>query len=220
MAGKNKTEKALRELRNATGAQMREELSARLPAIKAKAREAISKAKTGRPTSYDPAIGDRIYYLMSEGYSLTEACDEIGVARGTVHGWKRNNEEFASLLADARDALAEFAFSEAYAVPKRLLAMYEQDPDLKIDPARVSLAKLTTDSLRWYSERLAPKTFADKTRKVEISGPNGAPIQLAAVTISAESLTDEHRSILRLALSRAKQGEAIDGSFTEAPDED
>jgi hypothetical protein len=152
---------------------------------------------------------------MSEGCSLTEACDELGVARGTVHGWKRVSPEFATVLADAREALAEFAFSEAYAIPRKLLKMYEENPDLKLDPARISAAKLATDSLRWYSERLAPKTFADKTRKIEISGPNGAPVQIAAVTINAESLSDEQRAILRLALSHAKSGEALDGEYTE-----
>jgi DNA-binding CsgD family transcriptional regulator len=215
MAGRSKTANLLRA---STGGEMRGELSARLPAIKDKVKERLLR-KQGRPSTYDPKLGERIFELMAEGYSLTEACDELGLARGTVHGWKRNNEEFATLLADARDALAEFAFSEAYAIPRKLLKLYEDNPDLKLDPARVSLAKLTTDSLRWYSERLAPKTFADKTRKVEISGPNGAPIQLAAVTISAESLSDEQREILRLALSRAKNGEAIDGSFTETPEE-
>ena len=219
MAGRSKANKEPNLLRGHSGREMREDLQARLPAIKAKARQAIDKAKTGRPTNYDPAIGERIYYLMSEGLSLTEACDEVGVARGTVHSWKQKNEEFSALLADARDALAEFAFSEAYAIPKRLLSLYELDPDLKLDPARVSAAKLATDSLKWYAERLAPKTFADKTRKVEISGPNGAPIQMAAVTISADSLTDEQRAILRLALSRAKQGDAIDGDYTEATED-
>ena len=216
MADTGKAErKAFRELRNATGGQMRDELSARLPAIKQQVKARAIKAKTGRPTNYDPAIGDEIYRLMSEGYSLTEACDELGVARGTVHGWKRVSPAFATVLADAREALAEFAFSEAYAIPRKLLKMYEADPDLKLDPARISAAKLATDSLRWYSERLAPKTFADKTRKIEISGPNGSPVQIAAVTINAESLSDEQRAILRLALSHAKSGEPLDGQFKE-----
>jgi len=214
MAGRSKT---VNLLRASTGGEMRGELSARLPAIKDKVKERLLR-KQGRPSTYDPKLGERIFELMAEGYSLTEACDELGLARGTVYGWSEKSEEFATLLVRAREALAEHAFSEAYAIPKRLLALYDNDKELKLDPARVSLAKLASDSLRWYSERLKPRTFADKTRKVEISGPNGAPIQMAAVTISAESLTDEQREILRLALSRAKQGEAIDGSFTETED--
>lgn len=216
MAGRSKEPNLLR---GHSGRELREDLQQRLPAIKAKARAGIAKAKTGRPREYTEEQGEEILAYMAEGYSLTEAADAIGVARSTVYRWAEKEPSFATTLGRAREALAEFAFSEAYAVPKRLLALYEQDPDLKLDPARVSAAKLATDSLKWYAERLAPKTFADKTRKVEISGPNGAPIQLAAVTISAESLSDEQREILRLALSRAKQGEAIDGSFTEAPED-
>jgi len=217
MAGRSKTPNLLRAY---SGREMREALQGSLPAIKAKARTGIAKAKTGRPREYTEAQGEEILAYMAEGYSLTEAADAIGVARSTVYRWAEKEPSFATTLARAREALAEFAFSEAYAIPRKLLAVYEQDPDAKLDPARVSAAKLASDTLRWYSERLAPKTFADKTRKVEISGPNGAPIQLAAVTISAESLSDEQREILRLALSRAKQGDAIDGDYTEVPDED
>lgn len=215
MAGRSKTANLLRA---STGGEMRGELSARLPAIKAKVKERLAR-KTGRPSTYDPKLGERIFELMAEGYSLTEACDELGLARGTVYGWAEKDESFATFLIRAREALAEHSFSEAFAIPRRLLALYDDEPDLKLDPARVSAAKLATDTLKWYSERLAPRTFADKTRKVEISGPNGAPIQVAALTVNAESLTDEQRAILRLALARAKTDEPIDGSFTEAPEE-
>ena len=212
MAGRSKAPNLLRAH---SGRELREDLQARLPAIKAKARAGLEKAKTGRPREYTEAQGEDILTYMAEGYSLTEAADAIGVARSTVYRWAEKDPAFATTLARAREALAEFAFSEAYAIPKKILALYDKDPDLKLDPARISAAKLATDSLRWYAERLAPKTYADKTRKIEISGPNGSPVQIAAVTINAESLSDEQRAILRLALSHAKQGEPLDGQFKE-----
>lgn len=203
-----------------TGQQMNGELQARLPAIKAKAKANIEKASIGRPIEYTPEKGERILAYMSEGYSLTDACDAMGIARSTVHRWADKDASFALTLTRAREALAEHAFSEAYAIPKRLLALYDADTtgELKLDPARIAAAKLATDTLKWYAERLAPKTFADKTRKVEVSGPNGAPIQIAAITISADALSDEQRDILRLALQQARTGatDAIDGEFTEA----
>jgi DNA-binding CsgD family transcriptional regulator len=198
---------------------MTRELQQRLPAIKAKAKAAIEKVKTGRPLEYTPEKGETILAYMSEGYSLTDACDEMGIARSTVHRWAEKEPSFALTLTRAREALAEHAFSEAYAIPRRLLALYDADKkgELKLDPARIAAAKLATDTLKWYAERLAPRTFADKTRKVEVSGPNGAPIQIAAVTINADALSDEQRDILRLALQSARTGEAdaIDGDYTE-----
>jgi DNA-binding CsgD family transcriptional regulator len=202
-----------------TGQQMNGELQGRLPAIKAKAKEAIARASIGRPIEYTPEKGERILAYMAEGYSLTDACDAMGVARSTVYRWADKEPSFALTLTRAREALAEHSFSEALAIPKRLLALYDADTtgELKLDPARIAAAKLATDTLKWYAERLAPRTFADKTRKVEVSGPNGAPIQIAAVTINADALSDEQRDILRLALQSARTGEtdAIDGDYTE-----
>jgi hypothetical protein len=201
-----------------TGQQMNSELAARLPAIKAKAKANIERAPIGRPIEYTPDKGERILAYMAEGYSLTDACDTMGIARSTVYRWAEKDPAFATTLARAREALAEHSFSEALAIPKRLLALYDNDKsgELRLDPARVAAAKLATDTLKWYAERLAPRTFADKTRKIEVSGPNGAPIQVASVTINADALSDEQRDILRLALRQARASDAIDADYTEA----
>ena len=84
---------------------------------------------------------------MGEGFSLTEACDHMGIARSTVLRWAEKHEAFAASLTRAREALAEHAFSEAYAIPRKLLKLYDNEPDLKLDPARVQLARLATDTL-------------------------------------------------------------------------
>jgi hypothetical protein len=99
-----------------------------------------------------------------------------------------------------------------------LLEEAERNRDEKIDPARVQIAKLASDTWRWYAERLKPRSYADKTKRVEISGPNGAPIQMAAVTINADSLSDEQRQILRIALQSARTGDALEGEWSEAED--
>jgi hypothetical protein len=184
-----------------SGGEMREELTARLPAIKAKVKERALKAKTGRPTTYTEEIGEEIYRLMSEGYSVTEACDALNISRGTVYHWKEKNPAFDSLLARAREALAEFAFSEAYAIPKKLLALYDEDKnnEVRLDPARVQAARLATNTLQWYAERLAPKTFGE--RKAEAPS---LTINNNSLTVDSRSLTPEQREALRGALLAAK----------------
>ena len=181
-----------------SGGEMREELTARLPAIKAKVKERAEKALTGRPVEYTEEKGERILTLMSEGFSLTETADAMGSPRSTIYRWGKT-EPFASTLMRAREALAEFAFSEAYAIPKKLLDLYEQDPDLKLDPARVQAARLATNTLQWYSERLAPKTFGE--RKPEAPS---LTINNNSLTVDSRSLTPDQRGALRDALLAAK----------------
>lgn len=187
------------QTRAPSGAQMRESLTQQLPAIKAKARANAGKA-IGRPTVYTEEQGERLLTLMSEGYSLTEACDAIGVPRSTVYRWAEK-EPFATLFARARGALAEFAFSEAYAIPKRLLAMYDEDKTgtLKLDPARVQAARLATDTLKWYAERLAPDRYAPKQPEAPSLVVNNN-----SLTVDSRALSPDQRSALREALLAAK----------------
>jgi hypothetical protein len=70
--GKAKKPKELRI--RYSGAELREELQARLPLLKAQ-RVEPKKVITGRPTSYTPELGDKILALMAEGMSLTESCE-------------------------------------------------------------------------------------------------------------------------------------------------
>lgn len=194
---RDKTAKQYRT-RAPSGQDMTKELQARLPAIKAKVKERTDKLLMGRPTTYKPEIGDQLCALMAEGNSLTDACDKLGILRGTVHGWGERNPDFAATLARAREALAEHAFSEAYAIPRKLLALYDKDPDLKLDPARVQAARLASDTLRWYAERLKPRAFAEKKAEPAVLVTNNS------LTINSRDLSQDQRDALRGALLAAK----------------
>jgi hypothetical protein len=176
---------------------MTRELQARLPAIKAKVRERVAKAN-GRPCEYTVEKGEQIAALMGEGLSFTEACDHMGIARSTVLRWEGKDPAFAATLARAREALAEHAFSEAYAIPRKLLALYDKDPDLKLDPARVQAARLASDCLRWYAERLKPRAFAEKKAEPAVLVTNNS------LTINSRDLSQDQRDALRGALLAAK----------------
>lgn len=202
---------------------MREHLQGALAQYQSNALEKIEKRR-GRPSSYSEEKAERLFRLMAEGISITTACDMLDIPRSTLWDWERCErglkDDFPHRLARAREAYAEHAASEAIAIPLRLLEEAEKDKESKIDPARVQIAKLASDTWRWYAERLKPRAYADKTKRVEISGPNGAPIQMAAVTISADSLSDEQREVLRIALQQAKAGseDVLDGEWSEAED--
>jgi hypothetical protein len=193
---RDKTAKQYRT-RAPSGQDMTKELQARLPEIKARVKARVALAN-GRPCEFTPERGEDLCALMGEGFSLTEACDHMGIARSTVLRWAEKNEAFAASLARAREALAEHAFSEAYAIPRKLLKLYEEDPELKMDPARVQLARLASDTLKWYAERLKPRTFGEKKIEQSVTITNNA------LTIDSRELSQDQRDALRGALLAAK----------------
>jgi len=56
----------------------------------------------GRPTTYDPDLGERIVSIMEEGLSLAAAAAECDVHRQRVYEWEKQYPDFAELVALAR----------------------------------------------------------------------------------------------------------------------
>jgi len=200
-------EKALS--RRHSGAELREALSANLPAMKAKRRSAQA-ILTGRPSTYTPEIGERILALMSEGMTVTEACDALGLYRATVYRWAER-EPFASILARAKAALAEHAFTQAASIPRELYARVQAGEP--VDGATVAAARLYSDSQRWYAERLNPMAYGQQSKQsIELTGKDGGPIRTASLIIDSRALSPDAREALRYALLAAKDAPTIDAS--------
>ena len=69
-------------------------------------------AKTGRPSTYDPAVATKICEQLSEGISLREICRQEGMPPWqTVYSWMERDASLVEAIARAReigyDALAE-----------------------------------------------------------------------------------------------------------------
>ena len=196
-----------------SGAELRTELQARLPLVKAN-RPPASVVRTGRPSKYTPEIGEQILGLMANGMTLTEACDELKLYRSTVHRWAEKNPSFATILAHARFSLAEHAFTQAHLIPKKLYESALNGEELS--GPMVAAARLYTDSLRWYAERLNPRDYGQQSKQsIELTGKNGGPIQTTALVFDSRDLSPEARDALRQALLSAKPNdinelEAID----------
>jgi hypothetical protein len=74
----------------------------------------------GRPTTYDPALGERIVSLMTEGLSLAAAAAECDVHRQRVYDWKNTHPEF--------DELVRLAMGKRQAFLERRLIAAEAGP--------------------------------------------------------------------------------------------
>lgn len=58
----------------------------------------MAMAKTGRPTDFNPAMGEEILQLMASGLSLAASAAELGVHRQRVYEWMERHPEFADTV--------------------------------------------------------------------------------------------------------------------------
>lgn len=178
-----------------THAQYREVLSAAVPKLK-DGRKTLEKI--GRPSKYTESIGQEIYERMIAGETLADACSAMGIKPSSIYRWIDAHPVFASLYSRARIGLADYAFGEALRVSRDLMAQPE------IDSARVGAARLLTDTLKWYAERLNPGSY-EKKQAIELTGANGGPMQLQQhVIVDARALDSDSRDALRAALVAAQ----------------
>ena len=194
----------------ASDAQRRAILGAAVPAIKAERDKGLQKVKgkRGPKSTYTPERFNAICDDMTDGIPLKESLAAHGLAGSTFRGWLEEEGEEGvkrrALYARARVALADWAFGEALAVPQKLLAM-AMDPaaDKPVDSAMVGAARLVTDSLKWYAERLNPGAYADTK-----APPPTVTVNNNSLTLDARALDPGQRDSLRQLLLAAKGGDA------------
>ena len=150
--------------------------------------------KVGRPTTYSPEIADTIFDLMVEGMDMVEACKALGLNRGTVYRWKDAHPDFESLCARAREAMME----------KRLSDLRLSIKDAKKNKEDPTWFRVELSFEQWNAERVAPRLYAPKN-KTEVTGKDGAPIQLQQHTIiDSRNLSQDEREMLRQVLLAAQ----------------
>jgi transcriptional regulator with XRE-family HTH domain len=209
MAGEEKSERlekvegALKAafVPRASGRQMREELKTALPKAKA---NAAKWSKQGKRVPYSRERFLSVCEHMAHGLTTREALAKEGISPSTFYQWLAGGragemEQEAPLLrtmfAQARVMLADHAFSEALEVPRAL--MLEEE----LDSARVGAARLLTDTLKWYSERLNPEAYAEKRDPQAVT----VNVDNRSVTVDARALDAGQRDQLRTLLIQARE---------------
>ena len=124
----------------------------------------------GRPTTYDPALGEKIVAIMTEGLSLSAAAAECDVHRQRVYEWEAAHPEFAELVRLGR--VKRQAFLE-----RRLLSAAE--------------GPVVTSSI-FALKNAAPDDWLEKAH-LEHTGKDGGPIK--HVDASTENLIEEARRL-------------------------
>ena len=148
--------------------------------------------KPGRPSTFSQEIADEIVRRMIEGESLTDICkDDHMPPRVTIYAWYDRHPEFYQRCARAREALADFLVDDI----ERLARDTTEE--------NVQSMKVKISTKQWRAMKLAPRFYSDKAQ-VEVTGANGGPLQVQALTIDARALLPEHREALKQALLAAK----------------
>ncbi len=156
----------------------------------------VGKRKTGRPSTYTPAIGSHICSLMADGQDLTAICQLPGMPhRVTVFDWLCRYSDFSYQYARARELNADWWFSKA------------QELAMAADPLTANLVRVQVDTIKWRCAKLS-RRYNDRHIQ-EISGPGGGPIELEqSARVDASHMDTESRAALRALLLTAKAAPA------------
>ena len=147
----------------------------------------------GRPSLYKPEYCEKVIELGKLGKSLTKMALACNVDKKTLHDWAEKHEEFALSLARAR---------------AESLAWWEDEAQNNVGNAKYnsSLWKMMVGSQH-------REEYGEMKRALEVSGPNGAPIEVKSTVVSAENLDEDAREALRYVL------DAVENGYTETDDE-
>lgn len=158
--------------------------------------------KPGRPSIWSQEIADRICELMVEGKDMQEICSMPDMpSRSTVLRWQQQRPEFDAQCVRAREALAEFELH-------KLKKLAENCTEKNVNATRVKL-----NHYQWRVMKIAPRIYGERVQ-TEITGANGGPLQVQALTVDARALAPEHREALKQALLAAKNAKGDEGSET------
>lgn len=147
----------------------------------------------GRPSLYDTSMNDQARKLALLGLTDAEVAEFFGVDERTLNRWKDEYPAFCQSLndgkvkadADVADSLYRRAMGEVVFTERRVKTAdggYEIVRLMQSVPADPGAAKL------WLTNR-QPTRWRDKAA-VEISGPDGGPVQIDASKLSAEAMRE------------------------------
>ena len=132
----------------------------------------------GRPTLYRPELCDQIIAAMGEGLSADAAAAKIGISVRSLYIWQHEHPAFMHAIQEGR--IRALLWWE-----ERALAMAQGKP---------GSAQIVSLGLRNRSR--AASGWVD-TNKVELSGPNGGPVQQQILdALDLRSLTDNELELL------------------------
>lgn len=142
------------------------------------------KRPVGRPTKYKPEYCSQIIELGKEGKSIAQMASFFDVDKASIFRWAEDNEDFRTALARAK------AHSQTWWEDKAQAHLSSRDFN-----AQLWLKSVASRFRDDYTER----------QQTELSGPNGAPVQVQQQsTVDVRALDPDQREALKQILLATK----------------
>lgn len=102
--------------------------------------------------AYSIGWADLIAEHLLAGKTLQKACEALQIKYSTISRWRREHQDFAKALAEARKDRAELLGDKALEIADATTQR------------TVSQDRLKIDTLQWEAERAAPEKYASKAK--------------------------------------------------------
>lgn len=154
-------------------------------AAKTQTAEKPKKRPVGRPSKYDPEFCHVVLALADDGLGPAAYAVQFDVDKATLYRWAQEHPDFATALQKAK---------------AREQVWWEQQ-------GRMGLFADKFNATVWQ-KTMAAKFRDDYTEKTvtEVTGANGGPMQVEAVTIDPRTMTAEERAALAIVMKALKKG--------------
>lgn len=169
----------------------------------------VAKHAGGRPSKYDEKYNEQAYKYCLLGADDKRLAELFEVTEQTVNNWKNDYPEFfesikkGKELADANVADRLYNRAMGYSHSEDKIFVHNGEPI--IVPTTKHYPPDATSAIFWLKNR-QPQKWRD-TQNIEVSGPNGAPIQVQAIA----TLSDDDLQKMIDILERAQiSGEVVD----------
>lgn len=116
------------------------------------------------PEPFTQERGDKVCELIMDGYSLRKIEAQEGIKRLDVLRWLRENEQFQTQYAHAREEQADTLADEILEISdyKTMDCKVDAEGRVIVDGDAIQRAKLRVDSRKWIAAKLKPKKYGDK----------------------------------------------------------
>lgn len=140
----------------------------------------------GRLSTFNREIADSICERLAVGESLRSICRDEGMpSDASVRRWVLADiEGFAAQYTRARDIGLDAMADEILDVADDGRNDWVERETARgstyvaLNEEALGRSRLRVDARKWYLSKLAPKRYGD-TNKVELSGPDGGPVQFS-----------------------------------------
>ena len=154
----------------------------------------------GRPSSFSQSIADEICERLANGESLRAICGREDMpSQATVFVWLAKDPAFQEQYARARTTQADVLFDQILSIADTpLIGVKTVTKGTTVETTEgdmIEHRRLQIDARKWLAGKLAPKKYGEKS-SLEVSGPNGGPVQTVVATMTAQEAAEAYAGTL------------------------